>query len=233
MPETEEIAKAVQEAAKLGNVSIDTVQKIGGFIAKVFKEPFAELSGIVTDRLKFIRWQRLLKMVDDVNRKLTEKGITNTRAVPPKLALPIFEESSLEEDDNLHSLWSNLLANAMDPNFDNEIRYGYVEMIKNITPTEAQILKCIYDQLNLHGLLDDTLSIVKDNWISKYDLLKFVNIDDNAYEVSMSNLMRIQCISLLKQSTNAGLGPFISKTMELETFALTPLGLKFIEACIN
>jgi len=151
--ETEEVAKAVKEAAKLGKVSFETAQKIGSFFERVFKEPFAELSGIITDRLKFIRWQRLSKMADDVNHILQSSGATDSRAVPPKLALPIFEESSLEENDELHILWSKLLANAMNPNFKNELRYGFIDMIKNITPIDARILDGFYEQLRKQGYL--------------------------------------------------------------------------------
>ena len=35
------------------------------------------------------------------------------------------ENASLEEDDKLQDLWNKLIANAMDPNFTDEIRYSY------------------------------------------------------------------------------------------------------------
>ena len=43
MSEAEEIAKAVQGVAKFGEKSLETSKKIGGFFARVFKEPIQEL----------------------------------------------------------------------------------------------------------------------------------------------------------------------------------------------
>ena len=106
MSDTEEIAKAIQESAKIGQKGLEIADKAGTFLARVFKEPIDEIAGIVTDRLRFIRWKRTVQMADEVNKILEEKKITDTRAVPPKIALPILEEASLEEDQNLQFLWS-------------------------------------------------------------------------------------------------------------------------------
>jgi hypothetical protein len=140
MSDAEEIAKAVQSVARFGDKALETSQKVGGFFARVFKEPIAEVSGMVTDKLRFVRWQRLVAMSDEVNKILEDRGVRETKSVPPKLALPIFEESSLEHDPSLQYLWNHLLANAMDPKFNGELRYGFVDMIKNITGIEAKIL---------------------------------------------------------------------------------------------
>jgi hypothetical protein len=143
MSETEEIAKAIQGVAKFGEKSIGMAEKVGGFFARVFKEPAEEVAGMITDKLRFVRWRRLVKMADEVNKILIDRGVKQSRAVTPKLALAIFEEASLEEDVTLQSLWNNLLANAMDPQYNGELRYGFVDMIKNITGIEALILKNI------------------------------------------------------------------------------------------
>src|SRR3989339_769157 len=124
MSEIEEISKAIQESAKLGEKGLEIADKAGGFFAKVIKEPASEITGMITDKLRFIRWKRLVQMSDEVNKILEEKGISDTRAVPPKLALPIIEESSLEDNPELQKLWNHLLANSMNPTFNDEIRYG-------------------------------------------------------------------------------------------------------------
>jgi hypothetical protein len=132
MSEAEEYAKAVRSAANLGTKALDVSEKIGGFFAQVFKEPVQEVSGMITDKLRFIRWRRLVKIADEVNQILLEKGVNETKGVPPKLALPIFEEATLEDDPSLQYLWNHLLANAMNPEFNGELRYGFIDMIKNI-----------------------------------------------------------------------------------------------------
>jgi len=151
MSEAEEIAKAVQDAARFGEKSLEAGEKLGGFFAKVLKELVQEITGMITDKLRFVRWRRLSQMADAVNKILLKCGVTETRAVPPKLALPIFEGASLEENENLQDLWNNLLANAMNPQFNSELRYGFVDMIKNITAIEASILNNLYQILKKEG----------------------------------------------------------------------------------
>jgi len=123
MTETEEIAKAIQETSKLGQKGLETAEKAAGFFAKVFKASVDEIAGIVTDKLRFVRWKRLVQMSEAVDQILNERGVQDTRAVPPKLALPILEDASLEDDPDIQHLWNHLLANAMNPDFNNEIRY--------------------------------------------------------------------------------------------------------------
>lgn len=160
MNEAEEIAKAIQESAKLGKKGLEIADKAGSSFAKVFKEPINEISGIITDKLRFIRWRRTVQMADEVNKILDEKKVKDTRAVPPKIALPILEESSLEDDPNLQYLWNHLLANAMNPHFNNEIRYGFTEMIKNITGIEVLILSEFYKILEKENRLAPLSKII-------------------------------------------------------------------------
>jgi hypothetical protein len=233
MSDVEEISKAVQSVAKFGEKSLETSEKVGGFIARVFQEPIAEVSGMITDKLRFVRWKRVVKMSDDVNKILEDRGVKATRPVTPKLALPIIEESSLEEDDSLHALWSKLLANAMDPAFNGELRYGFIDMLKNITGIEATILNTFYEVLKRDGLLSD-LARVTNYGLGKEQLMQVVGINEETYQVSVFNLMRMQCVAplIIKGGAKLGNEPLtIYKGTDVVT--LTPLGLRFVEACIK
>lgn len=234
MSETEEIAKAVQGVAKFGERSIEFSAKLGGFFSRVFKEPIQEVTGMITDKLRFVRWKRLLNMSDEVGKILESRGVTETRAVPPKLALPIFEEGSIEEDENLQYMWSHLLANAMDPKFNGELRYGFVDIIKNITGIEATILNNFYEILKKGGHIQDITKIT--NYILKKEqIMQIVNIDEPTYHVNIYNLMRMQCIGpAIMKAASISVG---SEPMTIykgtDAVVLTPLGVKFVEACIK
>ena len=231
--ETEELAKAVQRVANLGEKSLDISEKLGGFFARVFNEPIAEVSGMITDKLRFVRWQRLVQMSDDVNKILKERGVKQTRAVTPKLALPIFEEGSLENDENLQQLWNHLLANAMDPQFNGEFRYGFIDIIKNITGIEAVILNNFYEILKSEGHVHDLTNITNYS-LKKEQITKMVGIDEATYQVSIFNLMRMQCIgpAILKGGISMGNEP-LTIYKGTDAVVLTPLGIKFVEACIK
>ncbi len=193
MSEAEELAKAIQESAKLGGKGIESAEKLGGFLSKVFKEPTAEISGIITDKLRFVRWKRLVAMSDEVNKILEDKGVSETKAVPPRIALPIFEDSSLEDDPNIQSLWNHLLANAMDPNFNSEVRYGFIDMIKNITAIEAGLLNTFYDILKEQDKLEP-LDAVHESSLKKEHIIQILNLTRDQYALAANNLMRMQLV---------------------------------------
>lgn len=233
MSEAEEIAKAIQEAAKLGEKGLDIADKAGSFFAKVFKEPINEISGMVTDKLRFIRWKRMVQMADEVNKILEEKKVIDTRAVPPKIALPILEEASLEDDPNLQYLWNHLLANAMNPKFNDELRYGFIEMIKEITAIEARLLNEFYEVLRRDGKLRP-LSDVFQYSLTKEQIMQVLGISPDVYAISVNNLMRMQLLApaILKGGVKMGPEP-LTIYKGIDAVTLTPLGVKFVEACIK
>jgi len=233
MSEAEELAKAIQESAKFGGKGLDIASKVGDFFAKIFQDPINEITGMLTDKLRFIRWKRMIEMSDQVNYILGQRGIINTRAVPPKIALPIIEAASLENDQSLQYLWNNLLANAMDPNFNDEIRYGYVEMIKSITGIEARILNEFYGVLQREGRLGSLIDIFQ-YCLNKEQIMQMLGIPADVYAISVNNLMRLQLLApaILKGGIRMGQEP-LTIYKGIDSVTLTPLGIKFIEACIK
>lgn len=233
MSDAEEIAKAIQETAKLGEKGLDIADKAGSFFAKVFKEPIDEISGMVTDKLRFIRWKRMVQMSDEVNKILEDKKVTDTRAVPPKIALPIIEEASLEDDPSLQYLWNHLLANAMNPKFNDELRYGFIEMIKEITGIEARLLNEFYEVLSREGKLRP-LSDVFQYSLTKEQIMQVLGITPDVYAISVNNLMRMQLLApaIIKGGVKMGPEP-LTIYKGIDAVTLTPLGVKFVEACIK
>jgi len=233
MSEAEEIAKAIQESAKLGEKGLEIAGKVGSFFAKVFQEPINEISGMISDKMRFIRWKKLVKMSEEVNTILQQKQIINTRAVPPKIALPIMEGATLEDDPNLQFLWNHLLANAMNPYFNDEIRYGFIEMIKGITGIEAKLLHEFYEVLRRENKLIP-LNKVFDYSVTKEQFISALSITIDTYAVSINNLMRMQLISpaILKGGIRMG-SELVTIYKGIDAITLTPLGVKFVEACIK
>lgn len=234
MSEIKEASKAVAETAKFGTKSVETTEKILCFLSKVFKEPIEQTSGIIGDKLKFIRWKRQVRIVDEVNKILSKRGIQETKPIPLKLAIPMIEAASIEENDELQDLWNKLIANSMDPNFRNEIRYSYIEIIKSLTPLDVKILYKIYQEL-----VDQKINLNKitNYTITREQIAKMVQCDMNECIMSIYNLFRVQCLSpaVFKftgiKSGKTGESPSTFKGIDQVT--MTPFGKSFIEACIN
>lgn len=233
MSETEEVSKAIQEVSKLGSTGLETAQKAGSFLAKLFQSPLGELSGIVHDKLRFIRWKRMVEMSDEIGEILQARWITETRALPPKIWIPLIENASIEDDDEIKIFWNKLIANAMDPNFSDNINYGYIEMVKSISGKEAFLLKIIYDSLCMDWYLAN-LSNLHNHTIDKEQLITILNISPDQYVISAHNLMRLQLIAPAVISGWIRMWAHsLTSYKWTDEIYLTALGVKFVEACIK
>jgi hypothetical protein len=146
-----ESAKAAQEIAKAAGTAIDATKSLGGWFDRIFGRAIEESVGqIWTDRIAARRveaaiydWQRLLTLRNNVEKKLRAKGIETTRLIPPKIALPLLEHATMENEEDLHILWENLLATALDPN-EEEIKRTYISVLGELTAKDAHALRLMY-----------------------------------------------------------------------------------------
>ena len=95
-------------------------------------------------------------------------------------------------------------------------------VIKNITGIDARILNNFYEILKREGHL------------KKEQIMQMVEIDAPTYQVSIFNLMRIQCIgpAILKGGISLG-DERVTIYKGADAVVLTPLGVKFVEACLR
>ncbi len=231
MTEIEDMSKAVAEASKFGTTSVEATQKMLGFLSKILGYPLNEASGIIGDKLSYIRWQRQERMVDEVNTILIKKGLSETKSIPPKFAIPMLEQAALEEDDSLQDLWNKLIANSLDPDFNAEIRYSYIEIIKSLNVIDVKILTVFYNTLKKDHI---NISQITDRNATKEDIARIVGVPIDECTKSIYNLFRVQCLApaILKGGIAIGSEPItIFKGADIVT--MTPLGFSFAEACIE
>ena len=90
-------AKAAGEIAKTTGKAIDASREFGGFIAPYIRRPLEQAIGIVEDKLKYMRWERQLRLIVRSKKFLEELGLeAPTRAIPMKIAIPLLQAASLE-----------------------------------------------------------------------------------------------------------------------------------------
>lgn len=116
----DEPAKAVQEASKTASKLIDAGTSFGAFLNRIFGAALEDTVGYLWgDR---IRLKCVERAVYDVERleSLAEKTRDRLgksrllRQLSPSVALPLIEAATVEYDEELHSLWANLLAFALE-----------------------------------------------------------------------------------------------------------------------
>lgn len=243
--EVNEVAKATQELAKTTAVAIDATSKLGAFVARVIGEPVDVTVGILSDKLKFMRWERQMRLHDRWKAILHERGIKNTSHVlSPKLALPIIENASLEEDDVLQDLWADLLATAMDPERCDNLRAAYIEILRQLEALDVTIL---YNSYKQYVDFLNKKSYWRDGWttptyfeLDVFRLSHESNVSNKAYEISIDNLMRVRCLApylSTKEIYIADGGEARSQNFSTQdsydSVCLTALGVAFVEACMK
>jgi hypothetical protein len=147
----EEAAKAAQELARTSGKVVDATREAGGWLDRIFGKAIEHTVGrLWTDRALASRidvaiydWGRLAILLHNTEKKLRARGVTITRVVPPKIALPLFEYATLEHEDDLHELWENLLASALDPSRE-EIKRIYISVLGELSSKDAHALKRLY-----------------------------------------------------------------------------------------
>lgn len=232
-----ETAKATQEVAKTTSKALDVSEKVGGFVAKVIGEPLESAIGMLSDRLRFMRWERQLRMVDRCEEIIRKRKIEGkTRPVPPKLALPILENASLEENDQLQDLWANLLSSALDPNFKGTLRNAYIDIIKQLEIIDAHLLSYLYQRytnsIKTKEIIEDE-SPTSIGW-DRDEIIKALKISNLVYENSVDNLMRVRCVKpLVLRCTSVKVGPEpVTIDKGYDCICLTSLGKSFVEGCM-
>ncbi|MFK4784569.1 Abi-alpha family protein [Fusobacterium sp. MFO224] len=207
-----EVSKAVQEVSKFGVKALESGGKLGNFIAKVTGLTDDGILGLIKDKLQFIRWERQCRMADEYNRKYKDQQM---KPIPLKFLIPILQNGSLEDDNNLQDIWVNLLGSFTNKNYKGERRMAYIDIIKSLNPLDIYILKEIYE-FSYNKQRDD-MKLVSIN----KERLK-LDVSDNDFSLSLANLYRVFCVG----------NSLTWEGIEGNAFSLTELGIKFVEACI-
>ncbi len=239
--EIKESAKAVQEVAKATRTGIEATRQLGGYVSRIINEPVDAVVGILGDRLKFMRAERQLRLADRWLEILKERKIQGAlRVVPPKLALPIIENASLEEDDELQDLWANLLASAVDPNYNGQIRSAFIDIIRQVEVIEVHILDFMFKEARSEDDKDkDAFTYyLRNNLVSPNRIVEALGISMEACETSIDNLLRLRCVSsnvefqrYSAEDSYAGQRGDLLNHADYDLICLTPLGVNLIEAC--
>ncbi len=214
---------AAEEIAKTVGKGIDAAREAGGFLAKYIGGPVEQAMGIVEDRLKYIRWERKLRLLTRANELLKAKGLAaSPKPVPLNIAIPIMEDGSLQEDNTLQDVWAQLLANAADANSGVEIRRAFLTILNDLSPLDAANVKKIYevqDVMEHKGIA--TIGLPHNAFARSIEDAHTLALS-NEIEVSVRNLVRLGLVEATHVWDGGGIVTVVHRT---------PLGREFVRAC--
>ena len=147
--------------------------------------------------------------------------------VEPKLLIPLVQAASLETDESLSDKWAALLANAADPAQQVRVQPGFAEVLRQLTPVDAQILERVYS-----GVTADTFQLGNEpESIIVESYAKEMGLSLADFGVYMDNLLRLRLCGPRTRAFN----------VEQYSVALTPavwvvptrFGQAFLLACAS
>jgi hypothetical protein len=217
-------AKATEATANASKEAIRAGRDLGRFISG----PAGEVVGMLWDHLKVVRFERQVRLAGRVRHFLAERELAGpNRTIPLKVGLPLLDNATLEEDDDLQDVWARLLVNGGDADSGTEIRRSFVSVLAEMTPLDVRNL----------AQIDIAIKMTEEDGIASSDVwtyelperaipyaegqLKGQKNPSPALDISLSNLDRLGCILLTGQTSGGG----------IISAKLTPFGRAFIEAC--
>ncbi|MGA1998935.1 MAG: Abi-alpha family protein [Terriglobales bacterium] len=133
----DELSDALGSTAKaLENVT-DIFHKLAG--------PVAEEIGLAwAANVYEYRVRNLVSILKRTGAMLRNAKIS-PEMIPPRFSVAALSAASLEDDPGLQELWAGLLANAASPATSQTILPSFIEVLKQLTPFEAQVLNRLFD----------------------------------------------------------------------------------------
>jgi len=202
----------------------DLVKRIAGPLAD-------EIGGYLGAIARPYRVTREVKAMQKTKQMLKEAGIA-PQAVPPRLLVPILEGASIEDDEDLHSRWAALLANACAS--PNSVHPSFIEILRQLAPDDAHLLDRLYDSCKSKrtrkvGPWVDTISYAEKE--------RRIKEGENP-EDSFQNLIRLALIQADYEMDERGtsvklVGPHaIVPPAKLKSYyELSDFAVKFVKAC--
>lgn len=128
---------------------------VGGIIAP-FADLLDKLVGPATeefglalrDQVKFVRFKRSVRLLART-KEMFESMRRQPEPIALKVLLPILENGSVEEDDDLQDRWAALLVNSSLGN--QRLLPGASEILKQLSPFEVLLLQMCCDSVHPRG----------------------------------------------------------------------------------
>ena len=161
--------------------------------------------------------------------------------VPPRLFLPMLEAASIEGDEDLHTRWAALLANAAAS--PESVHPSYIEVLKQLTPVEARLLDALYkiakgkqwQKVETSAVTDEEFRAAGAKlftWFSNLIRLGLVQISFDIEHRSREIKVKMPTYDMSKWQGNWGVEGegYFDGELE-ETYLFTQFAVDFVNAC--
>jgi hypothetical protein len=210
----DDIAKAVPEVKNIVALIVGGIP-VAEIVKSILVPPAAALGKRMADRVD--------RLFEKTGEMIVNAGI-KPKPVSDKLLIEIVRGASVEDNENLHTMWAALLAHAASPEADH-MRPAFLSALRNMSADEAHLLNWTYDWIQ-HRLQ----SGLKPFPYAPEDHIIHVRELSTAYgAVESRNLSFLACVDSLQSAM------LIRRRLEAMDGSnycdLTILGWQLVEAC--
>jgi hypothetical protein len=261
----------------MSEISKEVIKQTAGVITEVYKDvvsPSVQPIGAMvsylprTIRLAFSRWEKWivngeesLKLTGELLKEKISKIPEEKICEPePYIAIPAIQQLSYcENSDVLRDLYANLLASSMNLDTKWSVHPSFVDIIKQLTPDEAKILKKLPPNIMINHPLIDVKVVPKANtergghtfisnfttvgldnienkelicsYIENLERLKIIGIPPLKSLIDRSNYDKLKENQILKNNINTNLTTHYNIDYEYKIFNITNFGVSFVNTC--
>lgn len=241
----------IEKASDILGMPIETVNKAVSFLAKLVAPTLEELSLIPYDYVKAFRYKRNIDILCRTQEYCLEKNI-KIKKIELKNILPILEYSSLEEDEDMFQIWTNLLISSIDDRNDNFFINSYINMLKDLGSLEIKILDILYadrgfplkteeikNKLNIDSLDINTIKIAILN-LERFNLIGNVSdifwisiLEDTIKEIAELSNNYEEEYSYFRGNNKLRNKDFSNLNLDYgpSMYLLTAVGIDFVKKC--
>lgn len=187
----------------------------------------ATISGIAIDSLNYFRWINAVKFLDKYNRKKAARELQGKETpLPPKFLIEILDNALQEDNEEIQEQWGNLIINWQDLEKGCDVKYMYIDLLKNLGVNEIRLLKLIKS--------DPGFEHARKNPHYYYDMNKVkqvLKLNDEDYELMILNLYRLKICDSLKSGKGGIMVGDLSVRADagIEKFRLTVIGYNLLK----
>ena len=192
------------------------VGKIGDTIGGTVEMLLSPITGMVFCYDKIKTW-----LPQKIEEKLSKVPLGQRISPPGYIAIPALQRLVYTDSEDLQEMFANLIANSMDSKTTSQAHPAFVEIISQLTPDEARILKYI-GLININGNIPkvDAFELVDKN-VGSYKIL-YSNIFDmnevenkNLVQEYLDNLERLFIIRFKSQEFSDTSAPDVNEKYTL------------------
>ena len=182
------------------------LELIKDFVGKLITPAIEETGLLFGDMIKFVRFKQQVKILSLAKQYAEDRKI-NIKSIPVKILVPLLENASLEENEEMQDKWAKMITNMADSesNLQNQI---FPYLLSQISLSEFEGLKqLIQSDKEFYRLREELSEIKKDKGISSITIEKLQkNVDSmeqEGYRVDLNeeyeyaNLIRLGLIKQL------------------------------------